>query len=279
VHTLAERWQQHPLVEAVGVLQVHQVPDGRQAGLPRGEPPARQVRLPLQRRQQRPVRLRGGGAEAEQVSRRIEARRRHPVRQPPLRLLRRRPGTARAGRQEARRHQRGAAGLRPRGAAERRGGRVLRRAEPARVRLRRRPGLHARRPRRQAAAAGLRLLARRLLRPLGGDLRRPAGGRVHGHRRRVLRRREARRGGALPAQRHGVRQPRPARVLGRGAPEPAGRDADRPELLRQPPGAVHRAHQLQAAGSHKFMIFYELCIGLYAVLALLPPHAFFCAKV
>jgi hypothetical protein len=167
-------------------------------------------------------------------------------------------GAAHHGREEVRHHQRGAARLRPRGAAVRRDedGRVLGRPERARVGPGRRPRGPARQPR--LPPAGLHLLARRLLRPVDGHLRRPGGVGVHGRRRRVLRGREVRRRGGLPAQRHGVQQPRPARVLGQGAPLPARGDAHRAKLLRQPPGPIHSAHQLQAAGFHQFMNYDDL---------------------
>ena len=59
----------------------------------------------------------------------------------------------------------------------------------------------------------------------------PQASGVHGHLRRVLRRRAAGRGGGMLARRRALRRPRPLLLLGRGAPYPAGRHAQSSGLL------------------------------------------------
>ncbi|KAF7051055.1 hypothetical protein CFC21_059338, partial [Triticum aestivum] len=171
---LNQRGEQYPTVEAGAVHGVNQGRHGGQGGQSRGAPPALEVLLPLQRRQQRHLRVRGRAG-----------RRRRALRQTHLRLLRGHHGPVRHGREEVRDHQRGASGLRAGGAGAQRDWRVQRRAQPAVGRLQRQAQVPHGRPRRPAA--GPRLLPRRQLQPLASHLRQPGGIRVREHRQRVLR--------------------------------------------------------------------------------------------
>uniref|UniRef100_A0A453J6H1 GDSL esterase/lipase n=1 Tax=Aegilops tauschii subsp. strangulata TaxID=200361 RepID=A0A453J6H1_AEGTS len=176
------RRKQHPVVEAGRILPFDKSGDGGQAGLRRGDRPARGILLPHRHRQQRPDTVRHGEEQVGDTERRGRA-----LRQPHLQLLRHHHGSVHDGREEGRHHQRGPVWVYPNGPRGRRDRRMQRRHKRARGRVQWRPRVLPRRPSAQAAGPGL--LPRRRLRPQASPHRRPAGCRLRERDQRVLRER------------------------------------------------------------------------------------------